>query len=83
MSTVRIDPTDGPAVNWAMMAQRAGLEPVAQLGQGSDRRDSRHSSQPEHRRAMLTAGQPVTINLGAVDACGDWPAVVGTGASTP
>jgi YVTN family beta-propeller protein len=31
----------------------------------------------------LTAVQPVTANLVAVDACGDWPTVVGAGASPP
>jgi len=31
----------------------------------------------------LTAGQAVTVNLVAVDACGDWSSVVGAGASVP
>jgi hypothetical protein len=31
----------------------------------------------------LTVGQPLTVNLVAVDACGDWPTVVGAGAASP
>jgi hypothetical protein len=31
----------------------------------------------------LTASQPATVNLVAVDGCGDWPTVVGAGVAAP
>jgi hypothetical protein len=65
-------------------ASNAHIEAGAQSGSGSFTVLLAPGIQQTTFTVMrLAAGQPVTVNLVAVDTCGDWPTVVGAGASTP